>query len=253
MRVAKVSVLARGAVTILPDGSVNGASVLCRPCPAHRVKAETYDFVIVGAGSAGSVLAARLSEDPDVSVLLLESGPTDRHPLVDIPLGSQFLQGTVRDWQAETDPQENACQEIDCSLKGRHPGSKGCCRWPLGRGLGGGSSINYMAYVRGNPGDFDDWQAKGAAGWNYSTALKYFKRAENNEVFRFSAYHGTEGPLRVSDPRVRNPVTSAFVQACVQAGLPENADYNGATQEGCSRMQSTTHMGQRSGAGCLCL
>ena len=125
------------------------ATCAIKTCPMHDVSKDTYDFVIVGGGSSGAVLAARLTEDPSVSVLLLESGPTDKHPLVNVPLGSQFLQGTVRDWRMETNPQENACGEIGCAATGRHAGLKGCCRWPLGRGLGGGSTINYMAYVRG--------------------------------------------------------------------------------------------------------
>jgi choline dehydrogenase len=228
---------------LVPDASPPHPSR--RPCPKRKLERHKFDYIIAGAGSAGSVLAARLSEDPDVSVLLLESGPTDRNPLVDIPLGSQFLQGTSRDWQAETEPQEHACREIVCSPNGSYAGSKGCCRWPLGRGLGGGSSINYMAYVRGNAADFDDWQAKGAKRWNGSLALKYFKKAENNQMLRYSFWHGTEGPMRVSEPRMRNPVTAAFVEGCVQAGQPDNADYNGASQEGCSRMQSTTYLGQR--------
>ena len=211
-----------------------GLNACPHPAPSHR----EYDVIIIGGGSAGSVLAARLSEDHSVSVLLLESGPTDQHPLVDIPLGSQFLQGTTRDWQSETNPQAKACRQIQCSPLGRFNGSKGecesagrrletgdrrgransklmgyrllagCCKWPLGRGLGGGSSINYMAYVRGNKNDYAAWEARGAKGWNYTTALKYFKKAENNHMFRFSSFHGSQGPLHVSDPHLRNPVTA---------------------------------------------
>jgi len=213
--------------------------------PKVKPTMDKYDYVIVGAGSSGGVLASRLSEDPSVSVLVIEAGPTDKHLFVDMPLASPFLQGTERDWALQIEPTEFACQGMDCTKDEQHAGKTGCCRWPMGRGLGGGSTINYMAYVRGNPEDFNEWDRMGATGWNYSAVLPYFKKSENNKVFRFSSFHGTDGPLDVNDPRERNPITAAFVDGCKDVGLEDNPDYNGEHQEGCSRLQFTTRDSER--------
>uniref|UniRef100_A0A7S4KR98 Glucose-methanol-choline oxidoreductase N-terminal domain-containing protein n=1 Tax=Guillardia theta TaxID=55529 RepID=A0A7S4KR98_GUITH len=207
---------------------------------------KAYDVIVVGGGSSGSVVAARLSEEEDLSVLLLESGPRDSNLLLDVPLACGTLQRTKRDWQGETEQQEgHACRSISCTQDPTVKGKDGCCRWPMGKTLGGGSSINYMAYVRGNPEDFNEWERRGATGWNYTTALRYFKKAENNQNLRWSSYHGVHGPLFVSDPVERSPLTAAFVEGCAAAGLGENPDYNGKEQEGCAHLQSTTYRGRR--------
>ena len=114
------------------------------PWPNKKASKDEYDYIIIGAGTAGSTLAARLSEDPAVSILLLEAGPVDKHMFVEAPLASPFLQGTERDWGIEIEPQDGACRSINCVKHAEHHGKSGCCRWPMGKGLGGGSTINYM-------------------------------------------------------------------------------------------------------------
>ena len=192
-----------------------------------------HDYVIVGAGPAGCCLAARLSEDPDVSVLLLEAGGGDRHPYIHAPAGFAKLTGTSHTWGYSTAPQ----REID----GRE------MWYPQGRVLGGGSSINAMIYARGNPRDYDGWAEAGCPGWSHADVLPYFTRPEDNERFH-NDYHGSGGPLGVSDPVRPLPISAAFLRAAQQAGLPYNPDFNGAAQEGCGYYQVTNRKARRCSA-----
>ncbi|HEX4186258.1 MAG TPA: GMC family oxidoreductase N-terminal domain-containing protein [Solirubrobacteraceae bacterium] len=186
-----------------------------------------FDYVIVGAGSAGCVLAARLSEDPEVSVLLLEAGPPDTKENVHVPLGYLQLAATDVDWDFHSAP------EPECD--GR--------RIPLPRGkvLGGSSSINAMVYIRGNHRDYDDW---GVAGWSARELLPYFLKAEDNERGA-SRWHGAGGPLPVSEGRSGNLISRAFVDAAAQAGLERNEDFNGERQDGVGMYQVTQRGGMR--------
>jgi choline dehydrogenase len=186
-----------------------------------------FDYVIVGAGSAGCVLAARLSEDPDVSVLLLEAGPPDVNENIHVPLGYLSLGRTEVDWDLETAP-EPFCDNRRIKL-------------PRGRVLGGSSSINAMVYIRGNRADYDGW---GLPGWSYDDLLPYFIKSEDNERGA-SEFHGVGGPLPVSDSRSRNPMSLAFAAAGVEAGHPANDDFNGAQQEGFGLYQVTQRGGMR--------
>ena len=189
-----------------------------------------YDYVIVGAGPAGCCLAARLSEDSDVSVLLLEAGGTDRHPYIHAPAGFAKLTGASHTWGYSTAPQSKV---------------GGRAMWyPQGRVLGGGSSINAMIYIRGNAKDYDAWAEAGCPGWAYADVLPYFRRPEDNERFH-NEYHGSGGPLGVSDPVRPLPVSGAFLRAAQQAGLPFNSDFNGAAQEGCGYYQVTNRSARR--------
>lgn len=191
-----------------------------------------YDFVIVGAGSAGCVLAARLSEDPACRVLLLEAGPRDWHPFIHMPAGLGRLVNQRRiNWDYYTEPEPR--------LHGRR------LWWPRGKVLGGCSSINAMCYTRGVPGDYDAWARAGADGWHWEAVLPWFLRAEGN-TRGAGPLHGADGPLCVSDLRHRNRLSEAFVEAGVQAGWPRNDDFNGPTQEGFGFYQVT----QRDGARC---
>jgi choline dehydrogenase len=189
-----------------------------------------FDYVIVGAGSAGCVLANRLSEDPDVQVLLLEAGPPDVKENVHVPLGYLKLAATDVDWDYHSAP------EPHCD--GR--------RIPLPRGkvLGGSSSINAMVYIRGNRLDYDDW---GVPGWSSADLLPYFLKAEDNERGA-SEWHGAGGPLPVSEERSGNLISRAFVDAGVQAGLARNEDFNGAEQDGVGLYQVTQRDGMRASA-----
>ena len=189
-----------------------------------------YDYVIVGAGPAGCCLAARLSEDPDVSVLLLEAGGRDGHPYIRVPAGFAKLTGRSHTWGYSTAPQG----EID----------RRAMWYPQGRVLGGGSSINAMIYARGNAKDYDAWAETGCPGWSYADVLPYFKRPEDNERFH-NGYHGYGGPLGVSDPVRPLPVSAAFLRAAQQAGLPYNPDFNGVAQEGCGYYQVTNRNARR--------
>jgi choline dehydrogenase-like flavoprotein len=189
-----------------------------------------YDYVVVGAGSAGCVLAARLSEDPDVSVALVEAGPPDTAPEIHIPAAFPTLFKTRWDWDFDS--------ETEAGLGGRR------AYLPRGRMLGGSSSMNAMMYVRGNAADYDGWAAAGALGWSYREVLPYFKRSEDNERGA-DAYHGVDGPLHVSDSRAMSHVIDVVVEAAVEAGHELNPDFNGAAQLGFGRFQLTQHDGLR--------
>ncbi|AWV08266.1 GMC family oxidoreductase [Marilutibacter maris] len=190
-----------------------------------------YDYIIIGAGSAGCVLANRLSEDPDVRVLLLEAGPRDRHPFIHMPAGIAKLVGIKRlNWDYYTAPEPQ--------LDGR------TLWWPRGKVLGGSSSINAMCYTRGVPGDYDEWAALGADGWHWDNVLPYFRRAEHNQRGG-DALHGDAGPLHVSELRHSNPLSHAFIEAGTQAGYPRNDDFSGPTQEGFGLYQVTQKQGAR--------
>ena len=190
-----------------------------------------FDYIIIGGGSAGCTLAGRLSEDPDVSVALLEAGPADSNVLIHCPAGIALLAKTHQvNWNYETVPQPG--------LNGRRGYQ------PRGKVLGGSSSINAMIYLRGQPADYDHWASQGNAGWAFKDVLPYFKRAENNERGP-NDWHGAGGPLNVKDLPSPNRFSSLFVQAGVQAGLQSNPDFNGAEQEGVGIYQVTHKDGER--------
>jgi choline dehydrogenase-like flavoprotein len=194
--------------------------------------AQKYDFVIVGGGPAGCVLARRLIDTGRVSVLLLEAGPSDWHPLIHMPAGFTKLTGASHSWSYETAPQA---------------GLNGKAVWyPQARVLGGGSSINAQLYTRGNRWDYDNWAAHGCTGWSYAEVLPYFIRAEDNIRYA-NEYHGQGGPLRVSDV-VPHRLTTMFVRAAQQAGMTFNPDFNGAEQAGLGYYQVTNRDGRRSSA-----
>jgi choline dehydrogenase len=189
-----------------------------------------YDYIVVGAGSAGCVLAARLTEDENVNVLLIEAGPPDTLENIHIPLGITALARSAVDWDMSTS-HEPHCDGRRIYL-------------PRGKTLGGSSSTNAMVYIRGNAADYDRWRDAGCDGWGYDDLLPYFKRSEDNERGE-SYYHGAGGPLAVSDGRHPNPMMDAVVQAGIQTGLPANDDFNAATQDGIGRYQLTQRDGRR--------
>jgi len=191
----------------------------------------TYDFIVVGAGSAGCVLANRLTASGRHSVLLLEAGPRDRNFWIHIPLGYGKL---------FTDPRNNWCYATE-----PQPGCAGrAVIAPRGKVLGGSSSINGMIYIRGQADDFNQWRQLGNPGWGFDDVLPYFRKAEANERGA-DEMHGGDGPLSVSNQRDQHPLALAFVEAAVQAGYPRNNDFNGASQEGAGLYQTTTRNGMR--------
>lgn len=191
----------------------------------------TVDYVIVGAGSAGCVLANRLSADPGNRVLVLEAGPEDRSLMIHIPVGyAQTLKDPKVNWLYATEPDPGSNDRVHV--------------WPRGKVLGGSSSINGLLYVRGQPSDYDTWGQLGATGWSYADCLPYFRRSEGNERLK-DGLHSGDGPLNVSDATTRHPVSDAVVRAGMEAGLPFNDDVNGDQQDGISYFQLTVKDGRR--------
>jgi choline dehydrogenase len=193
---------------------------------------DVFDYVIVGAGTAGCVLAARLSEDRNTRVGLVEAGPMDSHPFIHIPATVGAAIATPRiNWRFMTVPQEH--------LAGRS------IPIPRGHVVGGSGSINGMVYFRGQPRDFDDWAAAGNPGWSYREVLPYFLRSENNDAYPDSPYHGQGGPMNVTHIRRPNPMTPAFLEAMAGLGFKRNDDFNGPSPEGYGPRQGTILKGRR--------
>lgn len=195
--------------------------------------AQEYDFVIVGGGSAGSVLAARLSEDTGVRVLLLEAGPRDRHPFYHIPAGFAKMTKGIGSWGWHTVPQRHMNNMV--------------IRYTQAKVLGGGSTINAQIYTRGNALDYDEWRQAGCTGWSYEDVLPYFRKAEDNDTFD-NRYHGKGGPLGVSQPSAPLPICEAYFAAAAQVGIPRNPDMTGERQDGVGYYQLTQRNVRRSSA-----
>ena len=195
------------------------------------VNSDQFDFIIVGSGSAGSVMAKRLSEDLKNTVLVLEFGGSDRGPLIQMPSALSYpMSMKLYNWGFESEPEPH--------LNNRKLVT------PRGKVMGGSSSINGMVYVRGHAKDFDTWRDMGASGWSYADVLPYFKRMENVEGGE-KGWRGTEGPMFVKRGRMNNPLYQAFIDAGVQAGYPHTVDYNGHQQEGFGAFEMTVHDGLR--------
>src|SRR5712691_4182483 len=193
-------------------------------------EASRYDYIVVGAGSAGCVLAHRLTEDPATTVLLLEAGGPDTRPDIHLPLAWRTLGRSEIDWAYWTEEEPH--------LAGRQ------IFWPRGKVLGGSSTINAMVYLRGQHDDFDAWHTLGNPGWSYTEVLPYFKKSEDQQRGA-SEFHGIGGPLAVTDPPAPSPVSLAFVEAAVALGYPRNPDFNGAQQDGAGLYQRTIKDGKR--------
>lgn len=192
---------------------------------------QEFDFIVVGGGSAGCVLAGRLSEDPKVRVLLLEAGPPDDSIWIHLPIGyGKTMWDKTYNWCFETDPDPN--------MNNRR------IYWPRGKTLGGSSSINGLIYVRGQREDYDHWKALGNPGWAYDDVLPYFRRSERNQRGA-NAFHGDQGPLCVSDIEARHELIEAFIAGAQENGVPRTDDFNGAVQEGAGYYQLTTWKGWR--------
>ncbi|MEL6479871.1 MAG: GMC family oxidoreductase N-terminal domain-containing protein, partial [Pseudomonadota bacterium] len=189
------------------------------------------DFIVVGAGSAGCVLANRLSADPANRVVLIEAGGRDWNPWIHVPVGYfKTLHNPATDWCYKAEP--------DPGLNGR------AIDWPRGKGLGGSSSINGLLYVRGQPQDYDQWAQLGNKGWGWDDVLPLFKRSERHEDGE-TALHGGEGGLSVSRIRAKSKIAEAFIDAAVEMGVPRTEDYNGETQEGAGYFHQTARGGFR--------
>jgi choline dehydrogenase len=192
------------------------------------------DYVVVGAGSAGCVVAARLSEDPTVAVTVLEAGQADKNLWIHVPIGyGKTIVDPKLNWRYETEPDEE--------IAGRR------MHWARGKVLGGSSSINGLLYVRGQAEDYDHWRQLGNAGWSFADVLPYFKRSERQQNGA-DVYHGVDGPLSVVNLVERNPLCEAFIESAVASGVPRNDDFNGAVQEGVGYYQLTTRNARRCSA-----
>ncbi|WP_176084572.1 GMC family oxidoreductase N-terminal domain-containing protein [Martelella sp. HB161492] len=192
-----------------------------------------YDFIIIGGGSAGSVLAGRLSENPDVEVLLLEAGGSDRHPYYHLPAGFAKMTKGIGSWGWQTVPQRHLKNKV--------------FRYTQAKVIGGGSAINAQIYTRGNAADYDEWRQMGCEGWAYDDVLPYFRKAEDNETYD-NKYHGKGGPLGVSEPRAPLAICEAYFEAAAALGIPRNHDINGETQDGVCYYQLTQRHVRRSSA-----
>ena len=190
-----------------------------------------YDVIIVGGGSAGAVLAARLSEDAGRRVLLLEAGGRDRHPFYHVPAGFAKMTRGLGSWGWQTVPQRHMKDRV--------------IRYTQARVIGGGSSINAQIYTRGNALDYDEWRQMGCTGWGYEDVLPYFRKAEDNDTYD-NRYHGTGGPLGVSQPRAPLPICEAYFAAAAQLGIPRNMDMTGEKQDGVGYYQLTQKNYRRS-------
>ncbi|MCE4568657.1 GMC family oxidoreductase [Caballeronia sp. CLC5] len=192
---------------------------------------RTTDFIVVGGGSSGAVVASRLSEEKRFEVALLEAGGWDSSPFIRIPAGSiKAIMNPEYNWFYQAEPDASRNDRADM--------------WPAGKVLGGGSSINGMMYVRGNRGDYDQWAQLGCKGWSYDDVLPFFNKAETNENGG-SRFRGDKGPLRVSNARLSTTLADAFIASGVRAGIPHNPDTNGAEQEGIGPCQATQNKGWR--------